>query len=86
MKKDHLFIGFLLGLIAPVIAYVLSHYNLTGVDLSEKGLSFYVLAALVNVLIVRYFYRRERGNTASGVILITFIAGLLLMIFRDITI
>lgn len=85
MKKDHFIIGFFLGLIAPVAAYVVSRYDLTGVDLSEKGLMFYVIAALINIIMVRYFYRNERMNTANGVVFITFTASLLLLIFRDIT-
>lgn len=83
MKKDHLFFGILLGLIAPFIAFIMSRFNLTGIDIGNKNLSFYVIAALVNLLLMRYYYRNEMGNSARGIILITFIAAMAVLFFRE---
>lgn len=83
MKKDNLFFGALLGSIAPIIAFVMSRFNLTGIDVGDKSLSFYVIAALINLLLMRYYYRNEMGNSARGIILITFIGAMAVLFFGD---
>lgn len=83
MNKDNLFFGILLGLIAPLIAFIMSRFNLTGIDIGSKNLSFYVIAALVNLLLMRYYYRNEMGNSARGIILITFMATMAVLFFRE---
>lgn len=72
-----------MGSLAPVLAYVVSYFELTGIDVGEKKLSFYVLAALVNLLLLRYYYRNEWSNTARGIILITFMGAIALLFLRD---
>ncbi len=84
MKRNHILFGLLLGSIAPVLAYIVSYFNLTGIDLGQKKMSFYVVAALINLLLLRYYYKSEMGNTASGIILITFIGAIGVLFFRDV--
>lgn len=84
MKRNHISFGLLLGSLAPLLAYVISHFNLTGIDLGEKKMTFYVLAALVNLLLVRYYYRNEMSNTARGIILITFLGAIGVLFLRDV--
>lgn len=83
MKKNNFSFGLFLGSLAPVLAYVVSYFELTGIDVGEKKLSFYVLAALVNLLLLRYYYRNEWSNTARGIILITFMGAIALLFLRD---
>ncbi len=83
MKKNNLLFGILLGLIAPVIALILGEFNLTGIDIGSKNLSFYVIAALINLLLMRYYYRNEMGNSARGIILITFVGAMAVLFFRE---
>ncbi len=75
-------IGVAIGLLAPVAAYVLTKVTAWDMQLGGKPLSIYVIAALINLLLVRFFYRNARERSARGVILITFAAALLL-IFTD---
>lgn len=83
MNKDNLFFGILIGLIAPLIVFLMSRFNLTGIDVGSKNLSFYVIAALINLLLMRYYYRNEMGNSARGIILITFIGAMAFLFFRE---
>lgn len=83
MNKDNLFFGILLGLIAPIIAFVMSRFNITGIDVGSKYLSFYVIAALINLLLMRYYYRNEMGNSARGIILITFLGAMAFLFYRE---
>jgi hypothetical protein len=86
MKKDNLFFGCLLGLVAPIIAFIMSQFNLTGIDIGNKTLSFYVIAALINLLLMRYYYRNGMGNSARGIILITFIGAMAMLFFREVNV
>lgn len=86
MKKDNLFFGLAIGLVAPLLAHIITLYNLTGIDIGEKKLSFYVIAAMINLLLVRYYYRNEMGNSARGIILVTFIGALVVLLLREVTI
>lgn len=83
MKKDNLFFGALLGLVAPIIAFVMSRFNLIGIDIGSKSLSFYAIAALINLLLMRYYYRNEMENSARGIILITFMSAMAVLFFGD---
>lgn len=83
MKKDNLFFGILLGVIAPVIAFVISQFNLTGINIGNKNLSVYAIAALLNLILMRYYYRNEMENSARGIILTTFICAMLILFFHE---
>ena len=83
MKIDNLFFGAILGLIAPLIAFIMSRFNLTVIDVGDKSLSFYVVAALINLLLMRYYYRNEMGNSARGIILITFMGAMAVLFFSE---
>lgn len=86
MKIDNFFYGLVLGAVTPTIAYGISQSNFANIDLGEKQFSYYIVAALVNLLLVRYFYRNDRSNSARGIILITFIAALAAIFLKDVTV
>ena len=67
------------GLPAPLIAHILSKYTTLPEFFSSKPLALYVIAALINLIAVRYFYRKEQEQAARGVILITFALAMLLI-------
>lgn len=79
-RKDNFLIGALLGLILPILAYGLTRWTDLATLIGNKPLSLYVIAALINLLLVRYFYRQGHENTARGVIMMTFV-GVLALIF-----
>lgn len=83
MKKNNLFFGILLGLIAPVIAFIVSQFDLTEINIGNKSLSFYAIAALLNLILMRYYYRNEMENSARGIILITFICAMAIFFFHE---
>jgi hypothetical protein len=65
---------------APFVAHMLTVFTSWNLALGNKPLSLYVIAALINLLLVRFFYRNALEKSARGVILITFV-GVLLLIF-----
>lgn len=79
-RSDNFFAGTILGLIFPLLAFVLTRWTDWAMLIGNKPLSLYVIAALFNLLLVRYYYRQGKENAARGVVLMTFI-GVLLLIF-----
>ena len=71
--------GCAVGGVAPLVAYLLNGYSLLTTGYFSHPLSLYVLAAAVNLLIVRFFYRSERDRSGRGILLVTFLALLLLL-------
>lgn len=83
-KTNNFFAGMCVGLIMPVAAYLLSSYTNWVSYIGNKPLGFYVLAALVNLLLLRYFYRNNGEYTAKGIIMVTFLGLLVLIITKQI--
>lgn len=81
-KKNNLFIGILLGAVAPLVAYLFTEYTALGVRFANKPLLLYAIAGVVNLLLVRSFYKQQASKTGGSIIGITFIGLLLLLFFK----
>ena len=82
MKRDNLFFGSFLGMIAPVIAYLLTLFNMDSI-INNKPLALYAIAVLLNLLLMRYFYHFKLSRSAQGVIFVTFIIALGVLFIAD---
>ena len=81
-KKNNLFIGIIIALIAPLIAYLFTEFTTLGVRFANKPLALYGIAGAVNLLIARYFYKQRASKTGGGLIAVTFVALLLLLFLK----
>lgn len=82
MQKDTLFTGILLGTAAPLLAYLIKTYtNLQQSYFTDKPMAIYIIAAVINLIAVRFAYRQGKHSIAKGIVLITFIAMLVLIFF-----
>lgn len=86
MKTNTIWAGSLIGLIAPFIAFICTNYTQWISIFQGKALAFYVLAAAINLFLIRYLYKNELDLSGRGVVLTTFLATLLLIITQKITI
>jgi len=78
VKRNSFLFGCALGLFAPVVAYLLKSFTALGT--MTHPLTLYVIAALINLLLIRFFYRNALDRSAMGIVLITFIALLVLIL------
>lgn len=78
MKKDNFILGSILGAIAPVIVYLLIHFNM-GNLINNKPFTLYGIAVVLNLLMTRYFFYLQLTRNAQGIILITFIITMVLL-------
>lgn len=91
-KFDHLYIGLILGLLAPTIGILIFFYskfsesNLSEfitVSIQEKMLSpLLSLCAVINLAVFYIFIQFEKLQTAKGIILATFIYGLAIVLLK----
>jgi len=79
MQQNPFLLGLGIGLLAPLSAHVLTRFTALAALFGSKQLGLYVIAALINLLVVRYFYRKGFEKAAHGVILITFVLAMLLV-------
>ncbi|QNL49975.1 hypothetical protein H8S90_25370 [Olivibacter sp. SDN3] len=83
MKKNHLFAGIIVGAIAPIIACLFAEHTVLHERFADKPLTLYMIAGTVNLLLLRYFYKKDASQTAGGVIAITFMGIILLLVFKE---
>lgn len=83
---NNIYLGMLIGAVSPLIAFLLTLYTNWGTLLTNKPVGLYVLAAVINLLLLRFYYKRDQENTARGVILVTFIGVMVLIFTKTITI
>ncbi|NQD71087.1 hypothetical protein HP439_10185 [Sphingobacterium shayense] len=80
--RNNFFLGLVVGLCAPIVAFGLTEYSLIGSDiLPRQPLFLYALAAGINLLLVRVFYRNQppRDKIAKGILSVTFLAMLVFL-------
>lgn len=79
--KDSFWKGSLAGIILPLLAYILTLYTpVQSSFFADKPIALYVIAAMVNLIIVRFSFRAGKESFAKGIVLITFVAMLLLLV------
>ena len=80
MQQNSIFTGVILGSLAPLLAYLMMTYtSLQQQFFAEKPIALYVLAALINLIIMRFAYRGGKESLAKGIVLVTFVAMLVLI-------
>jgi hypothetical protein len=79
-KADKFWIGAILGFIFPVIAFISVKFLKFDVHIAGKDNLLYIGAAILNLGIMRFYYSREKTNTAAGVIFATFICAILFIL------
>lgn len=74
--------GFLLGAIAPITAFLLTEHSSLGDYFTSKPLTLYAIAAVANLLILRYFYKQGLTKSGGGMMAVTFLGLILLLLFK----
>lgn len=85
MKRNNFLFGALLGLVAPALAHLLTLFTDWARLVGDKEIGLYVIAALLNLLLVRFYYRNAKENTARGIILVTFVAAIVLVFTKNLS-
>jgi len=73
LKKDSVWLGAILGLILPGIAYFIVEILKKNVRVLEKDDLLYIGCVALNLILVKYYFKTYKENTARGIIAATFI-------------
>ena len=73
LKRDNVWLGAVLGLILPAIAVFFVEVLKKKLTFLEKDDLLYIGCVALNLILVRYYFKIYKENTARGIISATFI-------------
>jgi hypothetical protein len=79
LKKDNVWLGAVLGLVCPGIAFFFVEILKKNITFLKKDDLLYIGCVALNLLLVRYYFRQDCENTARGIIGSTFICAFIFM-------
>jgi len=82
LKKNNILTGILTGLILPVLSGLLFELLFTNVWILGKKNLPYLIVIFLNLLILRYYAKKQDLKTVQGIMLVTFIFAVLIFMFR----
>ncbi len=81
-KKDNVFIGVALGLLLPAIAWLLVEQLKKNVSFFAKDDLLYIGCIAINLILVRYFFKYDKENTARGIVASTFVCAFIFFFYK----
>ena len=81
-KRDNVWLGLILGLILPGVAFFLVEILKKNFRFLEKDDLLYIGCAALNLFLVRYLFRQYKENTARGVVASTFICAMIFFYYK----
>jgi hypothetical protein len=72
-KGNHLFLGLLIGCILPALSWFVIADQWSAVPYLGKPGVTYLIAAALNLILLRVSYKKEADQTGNGIMIATFI-------------
>lgn len=85
--RNSILLGLGIGLIGPVLAYILTYYTELQTHLfPDKPTGFYIIAAAINLVGCWFSYKKGFDKIGNGLILAVFLGMILLVFTKTISI
>jgi hypothetical protein len=81
-KRNNVWLGAVLGLILPGAGSLIAEYLKRNVEALSKADLLYIGCVALNLLLVRYYTRTYREDTARGIIGSTFICAMIFFFYK----
>lgn len=81
-KKDSVWLGLGAGLLCPAIAFFVVEIIKKNVTVLQKDDLLYIGCVAINMLLLKYFYKRDMEQTAKGVISATFVCAFIFFYYK----
>ncbi|WP_017257111.1 hypothetical protein [Pedobacter arcticus] len=81
-KKDTVWLGLGLGLVFPGIAFVVVEVIKKNFVFMQKDDLLYIGCVALNMLLLKYFYKKDMEATAKGVISATFVCAFIFFFYK----
>lgn len=82
IKKDNIWLGMLVGLIFPAIAFVFVEILKENIEFLKKDDLLYIGCVALNLLMVRYFFKQDKENIVRGIIGATFVCAFIFFFYK----
>ena len=81
-KRDNMWIGVILGLILPGIAFFFVEVLKKNIRFLQKDDILYIGCVALNLILVRYFFSKDKEQTGRGIVLSTFICAFIFFYYK----
>ena len=81
-KKDNVWVGLFLGLLLPGLGFVIVEVLKRNLIYLAKADLLYIGCVAINLLLLKYAYKKELEATAKGIISATFICALIFFYYK----
>lgn len=81
-KRDNVWLGIVLGLILPGIAWFFVEILKKNIRILQKDDLLYIGCVALNLILVRYFFGRYKEKTARGIVASTFVCALIFFYYK----
>lgn len=81
-KKDSVWLGLGLGLVLPAIAFFIVEVVKKNVVVLQKDDLLYIGCVALNMLLLKYFYKKDMEATAKGIISATFVCAFVFFFYK----
>ena len=81
-KKDNVWLGLFLGLLLPGLGFVIVEVLKRNLIYLAKADLLYIGCVAINLLLLKYAYKKELDATAKGIISATFICALIFFYYK----
>ena len=82
IKKDNVWIGMLVGLVFPAIAFFFVEILKKNISFLKKDDLLYIGCVAINLFLVRYFFNQDKENTGRGIIGATFVCAFIFFFYK----
>ncbi|MGI4021524.1 MAG: hypothetical protein ACRYFA_08470 [Janthinobacterium lividum] len=80
--KNNMVAGLLVGLILPLLAYFMDEIFFKDAILPSKPGVLYLVAAGINLVLLKFAYKSNADKTGTGIFVVTFIVLIVAFIFK----
>ncbi len=81
-KKDNIYTGLLLGLFFPALAYLIVEVIKKNIVFLQKDDLLYIGCVAINLLMLRYAFKKDKEQIGRGLIAATFICAIIFCIYK----
>ncbi len=83
LKKNSIWLGIFCGLVFPLIAFVFTKMVIDDLRSFGKEYLLYIIGISFNLIMLRYYFKTDKQNTASGIMLVTFVSVFIFFFFKN---
>lgn len=82
LKKDNVWLGTVLGLILPGIAFFIVEILKKNIRILQREDILYIGCVALNLFLVKYFFKKNKEQTARGIVGSTFICAMIFFYYK----